>query len=94
MQCISFQIPVQTNSTICLFQVSNSNWNNVTLVHADRGTSGEFKCEVTADAPLFQTEARDSALIVAGTFIICLLNSQLVINSLLIISLKLNETSL
>ncbi|XP_017786358.1 PREDICTED: uncharacterized protein LOC108569350 [Nicrophorus vespilloides] len=42
-----------------------SNSREVTLKDVERETSGEFKCEVSADAPLFHTEIRAAHLLVA-----------------------------
>lgn len=53
-----------------LFQLSRSNSREVTLTGVDRKTSGEFKCEVSADAPLFHTEIRAAHLLVAGMYFI------------------------
>ncbi|KAB0804631.1 hypothetical protein PPYR_01601 [Photinus pyralis] len=46
-------------------KVSRSNAQEVTLTNVERETSGEFKCEVSADAPLFHTEIRAAHLLVA-----------------------------
>lgn len=51
-----------------VFQVSDSNSKQVTLTDVERETSGEFKCEVSADAPLFHTEIRAAHLLVAGKY--------------------------
>jgi hypothetical protein len=45
--------------------VSRSNSTEVTLTDVKRETSGEFKCEVSADAPSFHTEIRAAHLLVA-----------------------------
>nr|XP_023026619.1 uncharacterized protein LOC111514591 isoform X2 [Leptinotarsa decemlineata] len=42
-----------------------SNTREVTLTNVERDTAGEFKCEVTADAPLFHTDIRMAKLLVA-----------------------------
>ncbi|KAK9873719.1 hypothetical protein WA026_002076 [Henosepilachna vigintioctopunctata] len=47
------------------FQVSRSNSREVTLRDVERETSGVFKCEVSADAPLFHTDMRSAKLLVA-----------------------------
>ncbi|VEN59451.1 unnamed protein product [Callosobruchus maculatus] len=44
---------------------SQSNSKEVTLTDVERETSGEFKCEVSADAPLFHTDIRSAKLLVA-----------------------------
>lgn len=46
--------------------MSRSNSTEVTLTDVKRETSGEFKCEVSADAPSFHTEIRAAHLLVAG----------------------------
>ena len=38
----------------------------MTLTDVKRETSGEFKCEVSADAPRFHTDIRAANLLVAG----------------------------
>lgn len=48
--------------------MSRSNSREVTLTNVERETSGEFKCEVSADAPLFHTEIRAAHLLVAGIY--------------------------
>lgn len=40
--------------------------NSVILQDIDKSTSGRFKCEVSADAPSFQTEVVKAELIVKG----------------------------
>lgn len=45
--------------------INRSNSTQVTLTDVDRETSGKFKCEVSADAPLFHTEIRAANLLVA-----------------------------
>nr|CAH7747936.1 unnamed protein product [Callosobruchus chinensis] len=47
-------------------EVNRSNSKEVTLTDVERETSGEFKCEVSADAPLFHTDIRSAKLLVAG----------------------------
>ncbi|XP_056631945.1 uncharacterized protein LOC130442015 [Diorhabda sublineata] len=42
--------------------ISKSNSSEVTLVSVERETSGEFKCEVSADAPLFHTDIQVAKL--------------------------------
>ncbi|XP_019880259.1 uncharacterized protein LOC109608276 [Aethina tumida] len=46
--------------------VSKSNSREVTLTGVERETSGEYKCEVSADAPLFHTDIRSANLLVAS----------------------------
>lgn len=62
--------PAHLKLYVNLFQLSRSNSREVTLTGVDRKTSGEFKCEVSADAPLFHTEIRAAHLLVAGTYLI------------------------
>ncbi|XP_074036711.1 uncharacterized protein isoform X2 [Leptinotarsa decemlineata] len=45
--------------------LSKSNSKEVTITNVERETSGIFKCEVTADAPLFHTDMQTARLIVA-----------------------------
>ncbi|CAG9857617.1 unnamed protein product [Phyllotreta striolata] len=45
--------------------VSRSNSRHVTLRNVERATAGKFKCEVSADAPLFHTDMKTADLIVA-----------------------------
>ena len=40
--------------------------NSVILEEVDTSTSGKFKCEVSADAPSFQTEVVKTELTVKG----------------------------
>ncbi|CAG9857618.1 unnamed protein product [Phyllotreta striolata] len=42
-----------------------SDSSRVTLTSVKRATSGQYKCEVSADAPLFHTEIETAALLVA-----------------------------
>lgn len=55
-------------SKICnyWFQVSVSNAKNVTLLSVSREISGEFQCEVSADAPSFHTQVLSTPMTVAG----------------------------
>ncbi|KAG5864656.1 hypothetical protein JTB14_005808 [Gonioctena quinquepunctata] len=46
-------------------ELAKSNSKEVTLVNVERGSSGKFKCEVTADAPLFHTDMQIASVIVA-----------------------------
>uniref|UniRef100_A0A6P7GU53 Uncharacterized protein LOC114342317 n=1 Tax=Diabrotica virgifera virgifera TaxID=50390 RepID=A0A6P7GU53_DIAVI len=47
------------------YTLVNSNSTRVTLKKVERDTAGKFKCEVSADAPLFHTDIRTAELIVA-----------------------------
>jgi hypothetical protein len=46
--------------------VSRSDDRIVTLLNVDRRSTGIFKCEVSADAPLFHTEIQSAVLRVVG----------------------------
>ncbi|KAH1003116.1 hypothetical protein HUJ05_011057 [Dendroctonus ponderosae] len=45
--------------------LSTSGEQNVTLRHVQRQLTGDYKCEVSSDGPLFHTEIRVAHLIVA-----------------------------
>ena len=49
-----------------LLQISKSDMTKVTLTQVDRATAGLFKCEVSADGPLFHTDIASAHLNVAG----------------------------
>lgn len=51
---------------IFCFQISKSNSKEVTLNNVQRKTSGQYKCEVTSDAPLFHTDIKEAPLLVVG----------------------------
>jgi hypothetical protein len=59
-----------TGSTIacCVFvwQVSLSDARNVTLIDVQKQLTGFYKCEVSADAPLFHTEIKSASMTVVG----------------------------
>ncbi|KAL3286068.1 hypothetical protein HHI36_000581 [Cryptolaemus montrouzieri] len=55
------QNTVNTNAMV----ISRSNSRKVTLRDVERETAGIFKCEVSADAPLFHTDMRSARLLVA-----------------------------
>lgn len=46
------------------FQLAKSGENTVTLRSVPRTISGKYQCEVSADAPLFHTEASTAEMIV------------------------------
>lgn len=48
--------------------MSVSNAKNVTLLAVSREISGEFQCEVSADAPSFHTQLLSTPMTVAGEF--------------------------
>lgn len=47
-------------------QVSLSDARNVTLLDVQKQLTGFFKCEVSADAPLFHTEIKSASMTVVG----------------------------
>jgi len=51
---------------ILLLQVSQSNARTVALQDVQRELTGFYKCEVSADAPLFHTEIKTGLMIVVG----------------------------
>lgn len=57
-----------TRNLFRFLQVSHSNSRHVTLEKVERDTAGKFKCEVSADAPLFHTDMKTADLIVTGEF--------------------------
>jgi hypothetical protein len=48
-------------------QISQSNAWTVALRDVQRELTGFYKCEVSADAPLFHTEIKSGLMIVVGT---------------------------
>ncbi|XP_039278369.1 uncharacterized protein LOC111044738 [Nilaparvata lugens] len=48
--------------------VSNSDSHGVMLLNASRPLTGQYKCEVSADAPLFHTDIRSTHLTVVGMY--------------------------
>ncbi|KAF7271629.1 hypothetical protein GWI33_015516 [Rhynchophorus ferrugineus] len=51
--------------------VSVSNAHNVTLLSVGRDISGQFQCEVSADAPLFHTQLMSAPMTVADLVHVC-----------------------
>lgn len=47
-------------------QVAASNQNRVVLREVDRTLTGEYQCEVSADAPLFHTDIKAAEMVVVG----------------------------
>lgn len=47
-------------------QISRSNSTSVTLSDAHRDMTGYYKCEVSADAPLFHTAIKTAYVTIAG----------------------------
>lgn len=56
-----------------LMQKSQSNASQVVIRNVGFGLSGNFSCEVTADAPYFSTATAAVQLQVVGEFSICML---------------------
>lgn len=59
----SFLLSIIENTSF-IVQLDNSNESQVTLRDVDFGLSGEFSCEVTADAPTFSTSSSSKNLTV------------------------------
>jgi hypothetical protein len=55
-------------NTVCLSvpQISRSDARNVTLLNIQKQLTGFYKCEVSADAPLFHTEIKSAFMTVVG----------------------------
>lgn len=51
---------------VLVLQVSVSDAKQVTLLSVGRPLTGVFQCEVSADAPLFQTQMMAAPMTVAG----------------------------
>jgi hypothetical protein len=53
---------------LCVFvrQISLSDARNVTLLDVQKQLTGFYKCEVSADAPLFHTEIKSASMTVVG----------------------------
>jgi hypothetical protein len=49
-----------------MFQLQNSDMNIVTLINLKFNTSGNYKCEVSTEAPNFETVAQNSNMTVMG----------------------------
>jgi len=49
-----------------MFQILKSDMNRVTLINLHFKTSGNYKCEVSTEAPNFQTVAQNSSMTVMG----------------------------
>jgi hypothetical protein len=62
-----------------LFQLLNSSESTVVLSRVDLSSSGLYKCEVSAEAPSFQTVSERGQMIVVGEYAaVCRFNSFLV----------------
>jgi hypothetical protein len=57
---------VSTIACVCLLvrQVSLSDARSVTLLNVQKELTGVYKCEVSADAPLFHTEIKSASITV------------------------------
>ena len=51
---------------VFVWQVSLSDARNVTLLDVQKQLTGFYKCEVSADAPLFHTEIKSASMTVVG----------------------------
>jgi len=51
---------------VFVWQVSLSDSRNVTLLDVQKQLTGFYKCEVSADAPLFHTEIKSASMTVVG----------------------------
>jgi hypothetical protein len=49
-----------------MFQLQNSDMSRVTLTNLQFNTSGNYKCEVSTEAPNFETVAQSSNMTVMG----------------------------
>lgn len=58
----------RVNTIVCVFvrQISLSDARNVTLLDVQKQLTGFYKCEVSADAPLFHTEIKSASMTVVG----------------------------
>lgn len=61
-----FAVTIYHVSVALLFQISQSNSSSVTLSDVHRDLTGFYKCEVSADAPLFHTGIKSALVIVTG----------------------------
>ena len=51
-----------------MFQEYKSTETRIVLRNVDLTTSGKFRCEVSGEAPLFQTATHTNVLIVVGEY--------------------------
>lgn len=51
-------------------QLTQSDHQQVRIVNLNRRLSGDYMCEVSADAPLFHTDIRTAPLTVVGELIL------------------------
>lgn len=54
-------------SSMFVHQLAQSDHQQVRIVNMNRRLSGDYQCEVSADAPLFHTDIRSAPLTVVGT---------------------------
>jgi hypothetical protein len=52
--------------SLLVFQLHNSDMNRVTLTNLQFNTSGNYKCEVSTEAPNFETVAQNSNMTIMG----------------------------
>lgn len=55
-----------SHSSLNVLQLTQSDAQQVRIVNLHRRLSGEYQCEVSADAPLFHTDIRAAPLTVVG----------------------------
>lgn len=59
-----------------LFQIDKSNSNEVVLKSLEQSSSGTYRCEVSAEAPSFQTVFQDRDMITVGMYNIIMICSR------------------
>jgi hypothetical protein len=52
--------------SLLMFQLKNCDMNSVTLTNLQFSTSGNYKCEVSTEAPNFETVAQNCNMTVMG----------------------------
>lgn len=55
-------------SMLCLMKESQSDMNKVSLAELSFDSSGNYRCEVSTEAPNFETIFKNSNMSVLGTF--------------------------
>ena len=63
---IHLQIDIYLHQIFFLQQAGNSNQNQVTLKNMNLDSAGQFRCEISAEAPLFNTVSQSRPLSVIG----------------------------
>jgi hypothetical protein len=53
---------------LCVLQLQKSDYRSVTLVNLQFNTSGTYRCEVSTEAPNFETVAQNSNMTVMGKY--------------------------